>query len=213
MTTVHPIRGELGPSGADGANGRGRRDLAQTLAVRVIAYMTNHLVAHLPSYRLRHAWYRRVLGLSLDRSSGIHMGCFMWFNGPGQIRRDESCIGARTRINRDCCLDMRGPLLIGHDVSVSPEVMILTGQHRHDRPGFGFETRPVVIDDHVWIGSRAIILPGTSLGRGAVVAAGAVVSGRVEPMTVIAGIPARPVRTRPEQALDYALDYPLPLFE
>ena len=135
MTTVHPIRGELRPSGAGGASARGRIDLAQTLAVRVIAYLTNHLVAHLPSYRLRHAWYRRVLGLSLARSCGIHLGCFLWFNGPGQVRRDESCIGARTRINRDCCLDMRGPLLIGDDVSVSPEVMILTGQHRHDRPG------------------------------------------------------------------------------
>ncbi len=213
MTTVHPIRGELRPSGAGGASARGRIDLAQTLVVRVIAYLTNHFVAHLPSYRLRHAWYRRVLGLSLARSCGIHLGCFLWFNGPGQVRRDESCIGARTRINRDCCLDMRGPLLIGDDVSVSPEVMILTGQHRHDLPGFGFETRPVVIEDHVWIGSRAIILPGTSLGRGAVVAAGAVVSGRVAPMTVVAGIPARPVRMRPERALDYVLDYPLPLFE
>ncbi len=108
---------------------------------------------------------------------------------------------------------MRGQLLIGHDVSVSPEVMILTGQHGHDRPGFAFETRPVVIEDHVWIGSRAIILPGTTLGRGAVVAAGAVVSGRVAPMTVVAGVPARPLRSRPEQALDYALDDPLPLFE
>ncbi len=213
MTTVHPIRGELRPSVAAGASARDGRDMAQTLAVRVIAYVTNHLVAHLPSYRLRHAWYRRVVGLTLAPSSGVHMGCFLWFNGPGQVRRDESCIGARTRINRDCCLDMRGPLLIGHDVSVSPEVMILTGQHRHDRPGFGFETRPVVIEDHVWIGSRAIILPGTSLGRGSVVAAGAVVSGRVAPMTVVAGIPARPVRTRPEEALDYVLDYPLPLFE
>jgi acetyltransferase-like isoleucine patch superfamily enzyme len=213
MTSVLPIRGELRPSGAGGANERGALRLSKTLVVRVLAYLTNHLVAHLPSYRLRHAWYRRVLGLSLARSCGIHMGCFLWFNGPGQVRRDGSCIGARTRINRDCCLDVRGPLQIGHDVSVSPEVMILTGQHRHDRPGFGFETRPVVIEDHVWIGSRAVILPGTSLGRGVVVAAGAVVSGRVAPMTVVAGVPARPVRTRPEHALDYALDDPLPLFE
>jgi maltose O-acetyltransferase len=187
--------------------------VAKTFVVRVLAYLTNHLVAHVPSYRLRHAWYRRAVGLSLARDCGIHMGCFVWFNGPGTVRRDVSGIGARTRINRGCCLDVRGQLLIGHDVSVSPEVMILTGQHGHDRPGFPFETRPVVIEDHVWIGSRAVILPGTSLGRGAVVAAGAVVSGRVAPMTVVGGVPARPLAVRPEQGLDYTFDYPLPLFE
>jgi maltose O-acetyltransferase len=213
MTAVDPMRSELRPSWTRGAREDGSGGFVKTLAIRVLGYMTNHLVAHFPSYRFRHAWYRRVLGLSLARSCGVHMGCFVWFNSPGQIRRDESCIGARTRINRDCCLDVRGPLLIGHDVSVSPEVMILTGHHRHDRPGFDFEVQPVVIEDHVWIGSRAIILPGTSLGRGAVVAAGAVVSGRVAPRTVVAGVPARPVRTRPEQALDYALDGPVPLFE
>jgi maltose O-acetyltransferase len=211
--TVHPIREEVRPSTASSGSEGALGGPVKVLTIRVLAYVTNHLVAHLPSYRLRHSWYRRALGLSLDPSGGVHMGCFLWFNSPGQIRRDGSCIGARTRINRDCTLDVRGPLVIGHDVSVSPEVMILTGQHRHDRAGFGFETRPVVIEDHVWIGSRAVILPGTSLGRGAVVAAGAVVSGTVAPMTMVAGVPARPVRMRPERALDYVLDYPLPLFE
>ncbi len=210
---VQSISDEVRPPGSEVTSESGSAGFAKTLAVRVIAYVTNHLVAHLPSYRLRHAWYRRMVGLSLAPGCGIHMGCFLWFNGPGQVRRDGSRIGARTRINRDCCLDMRGPLQIGHDVSVSPGVMILTGEHDHDRPGFAFETRPVVIEDHVWIGSRAVILPGASLGRGAVVAAGAVVSGRVEPMTVVGGVPARPLRTRPEQALDYALDDPLPLYE
>jgi acetyltransferase-like isoleucine patch superfamily enzyme len=209
--TVHPITDAIGTP-ADGERSQSR-DATKTLAVRLLAYLTNHIVAHVPSYRLRHAWYRRVLGLALDTGSGVHMGCFLWFNGPGQIRRDGSRIGARTRINRDCCLDVRGPLTIGDDVSVSPEVMILTGEHRHDRPGFAFETRPVVIEDHVWIGSRALILPGASIGRGAVIAAGAVVSGTVAPMAVVGGVPARPLRNRPERALDYVLDEPLPLFE
>jgi maltose O-acetyltransferase len=207
MSTVHPIREELRPvvAGEVSAQGSG---LAKGLAVRVLGYLTNHLVAHLPSFRLRHAWYRHVLGISLARGGGIHMGCFVWFNGPGQVRRVGSSIGARSRINRDCCLDVRGPLSIGHDVSVSPEVMILTGQHRHDRADFAFETRPVVIDDYVWIGSRALILPGATIGRGAVVAAGAVVSGHVAPMTVVGGVPARPIGVRPERSVDYQLDPP-----
>jgi maltose O-acetyltransferase len=213
MTVADPIRDEVRPPAAGPGSDREPGGQLKTLAIRVLAYLTNHFVAHFPSYRLRHSWYRRVLGLSLARGGGVHMGCFMWFNSPSQIRRDGSSIGARTRINRDCTLDVRGPLFIGHDVSVSPEVMILTGEHRHDLPSFAFEVHPVVIEDHVWIGSRAVILPGTSLGRGAVVAAGAVVSGRVPPMTVVGGVPARPLGTRPEQALDYAFYYPLPLFE
>jgi acetyltransferase-like isoleucine patch superfamily enzyme len=91
--------------------------------------------------------------------------------------------------------------------------MILTAQHGYDRPGFAFETRPVVIEDHVWIGSRAVILPGSTIERGAVVAAGAVVSGRVAPMTVVGGVPARPIGRRPEGSLSYEFTDPCPFLE
>jgi maltose O-acetyltransferase len=96
---------------------------------------------------------------------------------------------------------------------VSPEVAILTTHHRLDLPGFPLESRGVVIEDHAWIGMRATILPGTIIGRGAVVAAGAVARGVIPPMTVVAGVPARPVGTRPPEALGYVLDGPFPLFE
>jgi maltose O-acetyltransferase len=181
--------------------------------VRVVNYLTNHVVSRVPSYRVRHAWYRRVLGLSIGPGSGVHLGCYLWFYGPGQLRRSGVRIGANTRINRDCCLDARGPLHIGDNVSVSPEVAILTTQHGLDAPGFPLESRPVVIEDHVWIGMRAMILPGTTIGRGAVVAAGAVAKGTIPPMAVVAGIPARPIGARSPEALDYQLDTPFPLFE
>jgi len=213
MTTVDEVKSEVRPSWADLVGEDGSKNPAKTLAVRVLNYVTNHVVAHVPSYRVRHAWYRNVLGLSLGDGSGVYMGCFVWFNGPGQVRRNGSVLGARTRINRDCCLDLRGPLLLGNDVSVSAEAMILTGHHRHDHPSFAFETRPVVIEDHVWIGARAVILPGATVGRGAVIAAGAVVSGRVAPMTVVGGVPARPIGVRPEDSVDYRLDEPFHLFE
>jgi maltose O-acetyltransferase len=129
------------------------------------------------------------------------------------VRRDGFELGARTRVNRDCCLDVRGSLLIGEDVSISPEVMILTAGHAVDDPAFGVETRPVVIEDHVWIGARALVMPGVRLGRGSVVAAGSVVTRDVEPRAIVAGAPARKVGVRSESALDYALDGPLPLFE
>ena len=188
------------------------RPVLRAAVVRVVNYLTNHVVNHVPSYRFRHAWYR-ALGLSLGPGAGVHMGCYFWFYGPGQVRRTGATIGANTRINRNCCLDVRGPLTIGDNVSVSPEVAIITTQHRLASVDFALESRPVVIEDNVWIGIRATILPGTTIGRGAVVAAGAVVSGKVPPLTVVAGVPARPIAERPEEAAQYRLDAPFPLFE
>ncbi len=182
------------------------------VGVRVLTYLTNHVVSALPSYRLRHAWYRR-LGIRLAPGAGIHLGCYIWFYGPGHLRRTGLSIGENTRINRGVCLDGRGPLSIGANVSVSPEVAILTTQHAWRTPGFPLESRPVVIEDHVWIGMRATVLPGSTIGRGAVVAAGAVVSGTVPPLAVVAGVPARQVAERPQAALQYAFDVPFPMLE
>jgi maltose O-acetyltransferase len=185
----------------------------KTLSVRLLTYLTNHVVNRIPSFALRRAWYRHVLGISMGAGSGIHLGCYVWFLGPGQVRRSGVQIGRRTRINRDCCLDARGPVQIGDNVSISPEVAILTAEHRYDSPDFALLTRRVVIEDHAWIGMRATILPGTVIGRGAVVAAGAVATGEIAPMTVVAGVPARVVAKRSEEALEYELDDPFPAFE
>jgi acetyltransferase-like isoleucine patch superfamily enzyme len=181
--------------------------------IRLLNYVTNYVVGHIPSFAFRRAWYRRVLGVGIGEHTGVHLGCYIWFYGPGQIRRDGFTIGSYCRINRDCCLDARGPLRIGDNVSISPEVTILTAFHRLDDPKFRVETRPVVIEDYVWIGSRATILSGVTLGRGCVVAAGAVVSRDVAPLEIVGGVPARPIGTRPAEALEYVLDGPLPLFE
>jgi acetyltransferase-like isoleucine patch superfamily enzyme len=181
--------------------------------IRLVNFLTNYVVCHIPSFALRRAWYRRVLGIKIGEHSGVHLGCYIWFYGLGQLRRDGLTIGAYSRINRNCCLDARGPLRIGDNVSISPEVTILTAFHRVDDPQFRVESRPVVIEDHVWIGSRATILSGVTLGRGSVVAAGAVVSRDVAPLEIVGGVPARPIGTRPAEAITYTLDGPFPLFE
>jgi maltose O-acetyltransferase len=185
----------------------------KTFVIRLVNYVTNYVVSHVPSFALRRAWYRRVLGVEMGKKAGVHLGCYIWFYGPGQIRRDGFTIGAYSRINRNCCLDARGPLRIGDNVSISPEVTILTAYHRMDDPKFRVESRPVVIEDHVWVGTRATILSGVKLGRGSVVAAGAVVTRDVEPLQIVGGVPARPIGTRPAEAIEYVLEGPFPLFE
>lgn len=184
-----------------------------TLAIRGLNYVTNHVVNRIPSFGIRHAWYSKILGIRLAPGAAIHMGCFIWFYGPGHLRRTGSSIGPRARINRNCCLDMRAPVHIGADVSISPEVAILTTQHDIDVPGFPLESRGVTVEDHAFVGMRATLLPGTRLGRGAVVAAGAVATGDVPKLTVVGGVPARPIGVRDEGGLQYHLDEPPPLFE
>lgn len=200
-------RAEARPDPVDFASGW------RLFAIRLVNYLTNYVVSRVPSYRFRHAWYRRVLGIDLGEHAGIHLGCYVWFFGLRQLRRDRVSIGAYTRINRNCCLDVRGSLRIGDNVSISPEVMILTASHVIDDPNFRVERKPVVIEDHVYVGSRATILPGVTLGRGSVVAAGAVVTRDVRPLTIVAGVPARPVGMRSPDATGYVLDGPFPLFE
>ncbi len=123
--------------------------------IRLVNYLTNELVRHVPSFSFRRWWYRRVVGISFGHHSGVHLGCYIWSYGPRQVRRDHVSIGSFCRINRNCLLDVRGSLRIADNVSVSPDVMILTAYHRPDKAGFPVEARPVVIEDHAWIGTRA----------------------------------------------------------
>jgi acetyltransferase-like isoleucine patch superfamily enzyme len=180
---------------------------------RVLIYLTNHVVPHVPSFTLRHLWYRRALGFQIGQDSAVNMGNHVWFYSPVQSRRHGTSIGRNTRISRGCTLDVRSGLTIGDNVSISPEAMILGGSHDINDPGFSDISGRVVIEDHVWVGARAIILPGVTLGRGAVVAAGAVVTKDVAPLTLVAGVPAKPIGARDPKAIVYTLAGPLPLFE
>lgn len=181
------------------------------VALALIAYLTNHIISAIPLYTLRHLWYRRVIGMQVGRGAGVAMGQFIWFFSLSQVRRDGFRLGADSLINRGCVLDARGPLHIGAHVSISANVVILTTQHLMDHPQFITETRPVDIGDYAWIGMRALILPGVTIGEGAVVAAGAVVTRDVPPYTVVGGVPARPLGTRKRPAC-YTISFH-PLFE
>lgn len=201
------------PTASDaGQKLRGLVVRGKTVASSLLVYITNHVVTHIPSHTLRRAWYR-AMGVSIGPNSAIQLGCHLLFYGPGHVRRNGIRIGAHTIINRDCVLDCRGPLTIGDNVSVSAEVMILTSQHRWQEPDFEDEYLPVTIDDYAWIGTRATILPGTRIGRGAVVSAGSVRSGDTPELAVVAGVPGRVIGKRPEKALEYEQQDLRSLFE
>lgn len=92
---------------------------------------------------------------------------------------------------------------IGNRVMIASHTAITSLTHDYTRPNMRFALAiggPVVIEDDVWIGSHVVIMPGVTIGRGAVVGAGAVVRDNVPPFAIVAGIPARILRYRPESA-------------
>ena len=161
----------------------------KVLAGSVLAFGYNGLVGRFPSMVLRWMYLRAYLG-SLGAGTGVQMGC-SFLNGR------KVFLGPRNVINFGCLFDgRRYAIRTGADVSIGPEAVVLTLGHDPQSPDFSDKGGEVVIGDRAWICFRSIILPGVTIGEGAVVAAGAVVSRDVEPYTIVAGSPAKPVGTR-----------------
>ncbi|PWU09039.1 MAG: acetyltransferase [Verrucomicrobia bacterium] len=168
-------------------------------AGQVIAYAYNYWVGHVPVRSLRHLFLRAWLG-GFGKGTGVQLGC-RFLNGR------KIFLGQRNVVNFGCLLDGREfPIRIGSDVSIGPEAAILTLGHDTQSENFDDRGGEVIIGDHAWICYRAIILPGVTIGQGAVVGAGAVVSRDVPPFKIVAGAPAREIGTR-RLDLKYELEY------
>jgi len=105
-------------------------------------------------------------------------------------------LGKNVFINHDCTFLDMGGITIEDEVMIGPKVCITTEGHPlnpHERKQL--QVKPVAIKRNAWIGAGATILPGVTIGENAVVAAGAVVSKDVSPNTVVAGIPAKVIKT------------------
>lgn len=152
-------------------------------------YLCNEVVSGLPSRRLRHLFYKRVMKFRLHPQSSLFMHCTF-------DCAEGLSVGKFSIIHAGCRIDPRGGVRIGNRVQVSQQAMIITADHLMNSPVFESRQRPVVVEDYAWIGPRAIILPGVTVGRGAVVAAGAVVNKNVEPYTMVGGVPAKVIGER-----------------
>ena len=105
-------------------------------------------------------------------------------------------VGRRVFINAGCQFQDQGGIWIGDDVLVGPQTIIATLNHESDPADrASMWPKPVHIGDKVWIGARATILPGVTIGEGAIVGAGAVVTKNVPPRAVVAGVPAKVLKT------------------
>lgn len=108
--------------------------------------------------------------------------------------RKRVSIGSGTFVNRDCFIEAVSTVDIGRDCQFGPQVMILTSHHERTSTGSVARKatpRPVRIGDRVWLGARAIVVPGVQIGDDVAIAAGAVVTRDCTTPGVYAGVPAR----------------------
>ena len=154
----------------------------------LVLFIVNNFISMCPVRCMRMWLLRRTF--TLGKGSNVLMGVRFRY-------RRHLVMGVNSVVNYGCTIDTRGgPVTIGDHVDVAPEVNIWTLQHDPQSEEHKSIGAPVVIEDYVWIANRAIVLPGVTIGRGAVVAAGAVVTKSVEPMAIVAGVPARKIGHR-----------------
>jgi len=128
----------------------------------------------------------------VGKNVNVDRNCYV---GKGRIE-----IGDNSGIGRDS--EVYGKLVIGCNVLVAPEVVFYTRNHKTKlralpiiKQGYTEES-PIVIGDDVWIGRRAMIMPGVNIGNGSVIAAGSVVTKSIQAFTIVGGVPAKEIGKR-----------------
>lgn len=157
----------------------------------LLLYLCNYVVRFLPSRRLRLLFYKRVMGFDLGPNTSIFIDNY--FTSKKNLKTRGNVV-----FNAGCHIDTRALISIGKNVSISPRVSILTGDHDVYDKKVSARFRPVTIQDNVFIGYGAILLPGITIGQGAVICAGCVVTKDVGDYDIVGGVPARKIGTRPE---------------
>lgn len=158
-------------------------------------WLCNSVLSSIPFISLRSIGLR-LLGMNIAPNVRFYQG-FHIRNPKGITIEEGVSIGPKV------LLDGRKKLKIGRSVVIAYEAIIWTLNHDYNDEHFCGKGAPVVIDDYAWICSRSMILPGIKIGKGAIVASGAIVTKDVPPYSIVAGVPAKIIGKRKEKAYDY----------
>ena len=152
-------------------------------------YVWNYIISNIPILFIREFFLKYVCRVKLGKHSIVDMKVF--FIAPAKL-----VVGEFSHINRNCTIDARGGITIMDNVSISLNVTLCSAGHDCQSSDFKYVSSPITIEDNVWIGINTTILKGVTIGKGAVVAAGSVVTKDCEPFGIYAGIPARKIGER-----------------
>lgn len=155
------------------------------------------VVGNIPIFIVRRVFYE-LSGMKIGNGSNIHL--WARFYEPSNIR-----IGDDTILGDNVFIDGRDKVTIGSHTDIASQVLIYNSEHDISSPDFSATQASVQIEDYVFIGPRAIILPGVKIGKGAVVAAGAVVTADVDAFSIVGGVPAKVIGERKNKDPHYIL--------
>ena len=168
-------------------------------------------------YLIRSQYFKRRLAVSfinnrfetgfrIEYPNHVYLSSNSFFGLDCKIYASEFSkieIGSNVTINSNVMINARGKgrIYIGNNVLIGPNVVIRSNNHDFqsiDTPIVqqGMKFGEIVINENVWISSNCVILPNLKIGKGAIIAAGAVVTSDVEPYTVVGGIPAKLISKR-----------------
>jgi acetyltransferase-like isoleucine patch superfamily enzyme len=151
-------------------------------------------IGRLHGLKLRIFLYRKI-GMKIGNNCVVRRGVYL--GSPNELEMgDGSFIGRAS-------LYCTGGVKIGKNVNISDGAVVITAKHDVNSPAFEALYEPIVINDWAWIATNAIVLAGVTIGEGAVVAAGAVVTKDVAPYSIVGGNPAKVIGERKKQAFTY----------
>jgi len=165
----------------------------------LLLFICNFIVNKVPSYTFRYWFYRKIMKFTIENNAAIHLGVKF-------LARRNFKIGKYSVINQDCLIDNRGGITIGNNVTLSHRVQLVSADHNIHTDDFQGRSRPIVIEDFVFIGVSAIVLGGVTMEKGSVLGAGSVLTKSSGPKEVFIGIPAKYIIHR-ESSLVYQQDY------
>ena len=166
-----------------------------TFGIPIVSFLRtwilNVIIGNVPWAIVRNFYYRKVCRISSGKNTESWSG--VRFAGGAM---DKISIGDYCTIPHYTFFVAGDSIVIGNNVVFGHGVELYTSDHDPDDPYFSRRDAPITIHDNVWIGSSAIILKGVTIGEGAVVAAGSVVTRDVEAFNIVGGNPAKLIRER-----------------
>lgn len=131
----------------------------------------------------------RLFGAKIGKRVHIYPGVKIW--APWNL-----VVGENSGIASGVILYSQGKISIGSKVVISQGAHLCAGTHDYTNPGFPLVTKPITIEDHVWVAAEAFVHPGITIGEGAVIGARAVVTKDMPSWMVCAGHPCEPIKKR-----------------
>ncbi len=162
-------------------------------------WIKTSLLPFIPSRHVR-LFLLRLMGAQIAQKVSVFGN--VTIRNPKGLAIDEGC-----SIGPKVLLDARRGIYIEKNVTIAYDAIIWTLHHDMNSTDFHTTGEKVVIGEYAWLCSRCIILPGVSIGKGAVVASGAVVTKDVEPYTIVGGVPAKKIGERHRLSFDYVPFY------